>query len=130
MKELLKFKTFTALTEGVSQSTGNPWRKITAIFETLGDRPHDIAFSALNDTCNRVAELKPGMVYEVNFDLNSRDYNGKWYTDAKAWAIIEPNAFDKMPQQPAAPAPQPKKAVQTSIDTLPPIGSSSDDLPF
>ena len=101
MKELLKFKTFTAPMEGVSQSTGNPWRKITAIFETLGDRPHDIAFSALNDTCNRVAELKPGMVYEVNFDLNSREYNGKWYTDAKAWAIIEPNAFDNMPQQPA-----------------------------
>ena len=124
------YKGHSDVTEGVAQGTGNAWRKVTAIFETTGDYPKIVAFTAMNSNCEQVMQLQAGKLYRISFDLSSREYNGKWYTDAKAWAIIDPNAFDKMPQQPAAPAPQPRKAVQTSIDTLPPIGSSSDDLPF
>jgi hypothetical protein len=42
----------------------------------------------------------------IDFDIESREYNGRWYTDIKAWRITpqaessegpEPGSFDSMP---------------------------------
>lgn len=132
MKETMKFQGLAATTEGVS-AQGNPWRKTYAIFETIGDHPRTIAVMCFNDMCQRAAELVKGGVYEVNADITSREFNGKWYTDVKAWGIYDPKQWDNTPppiQPNEEPKTQPGKAVQTSIDTMPPIGTSSDDLPF
>jgi len=31
--------------------------------------------------------MKTGDEVTVSFDLESRDFNGKWYTDVKAWKV-------------------------------------------
>jgi len=31
--------------------------------------------------------LRIGETLSVSFDIESREYNGKWYTDAKAWKV-------------------------------------------
>ena len=31
--------------------------------------------------------LKVGANLKVDFDVESREYNGKWYTDVKAWKV-------------------------------------------
>ena len=31
--------------------------------------------------------LKQGDTVEVSVDLESREYNGRWYTDVKAWKV-------------------------------------------
>lgn len=124
------FKGHTTAEEGVSAS-GNSWRKITAIFETPGEYPKTIAFVAMNNACELVTQLQPGKTYVVSYDLQSRAYtdrNGRerWATDAKAWGFREPQTAPQ-PQ----PQPQPKPTpVQMRLDTLPPIGTDSDDLPF
>lgn len=121
------------VTEGTSAS-GNAWRKVNAIFETLGDYPKTIAFSALNSTVERVLQLQSGRTYKVSFDLTSREYNGKWYTDAKAWAINEPEPATGGQRLPD-PKPQPK-AVQTDMFNQPApchvvaFAADGDDLPF
>lgn len=122
MKEKMIYKGHSDITEGVSQS-GNAWRKVTGIFETVGDYPRTIAVTAMNANCQRVLELKPGKVYEVNFDIKSREFNGKWYTDVNAWAI---NDIDVEVGGPRIPDPQPK-AVQTSMN-LPEQRYTSDDF--
>jgi hypothetical protein len=120
------FKGHTAAEEGVSAS-GNSWRKITAIFETPGEYPKTIAFVAMNNACELVTKLQPGKTYVVSYDLQSRAYTDRtgrerWSTDAKAWGFKEPQT---------ATQPQPKPTpVQTRLDTLPPIGTDSNDLPF
>ena len=122
------FKGHTAAEEGVSAS-GNSWRKITAIFETSGDYPKTIAFVAMNNACELVTQLQPGKTYVVSYDLQSRAYTDRtgrerWSTDAKAWGFKEPQT---------APQPQPQQKptpVQMRLDTLPPIGTDSNDLPF
>lgn len=122
------FKGHTAAEEGVSAS-GNSWRKITAIFETSGDYPKTIAFVAMNNACELVTQLQQGKTYVVSYDLQSRAYTDRtgrerWSTDAKAWGFKEPQTA---PQ----PQPQPKPTpVQMRLDTLPPIGTDSNDLPF
>ena len=108
------YKGHTEAVEGVSKS-GNSYRKMTAIFETMGDRPKTIAFQAMNATCETVLTLVTGRAYRVSFDVESREYNGKWYTDARTWAF---NAVEQQAQQPK------------TFDPLPPIGTDSNDLPF
>lgn len=126
------YKGHTAAEEGVSAS-GNSWRRITAIFEIMGEYPKTIAFVAMNNSCELVTQLQQGKTYVVSYDLQSRAYtdrNGRerWSTDAKAWAFKEPQQYQQ-PQPAPQPQPQPRP-IQTRIDQLPPIGTDSDDLPF
>jgi len=57
-------------------------------------------WGAVIDTFN----YQPGETITVSFDLSSREYNGKWYTEAKAWKVqaaekkeemIPGNSFDE-----------------------------------
>lgn len=127
------YKGHSDVTEGVAQGTGNAWRKVTAIFETTGDYPKNVAFTAMNSNCEQVMQLQAGKLYRISFDLSSREYNGKWYTDAKAWAFNEPNAADHLPTQQAPaqePAHQPRP-VQTNMFNNPaPAEFAGNDLPF
>ena len=68
------------------------------------------------------ARLKEGATYNVSVNIESREYNGRWYTDIRAWRI--------QPKQAEAPAPMPD---------MPPLGEEPsyastpaevDDLPF
>ena len=130
----LIYKGHSDVTEGVAQSTGQPWRKVNAIFETSGDYPKTIAFACLNSMVERVLQLQAGKTYNVSFDIASREYNGKWYTDAKAWAINEPEPATGGQRLPD-PKPQPK-AVQTAMNlpeqryTSDDFNRNNDDLPF
>ena len=40
----------------------------------------------------REFDLKQGEAVEVSVDLESREYNGRWYTDVKAWKVSKYNA--------------------------------------
>lgn len=116
------YKGHTEVSEGVSRN-GNAYRKTTAIFETIGDYPKTVAFNIMNSNIERLQQLQKDKAYKVNFDLQSREYNGKWYTDAKAWAILDIETEQSQQQR--------AQAVQAQLDMpLPPIGTDSDDLPF
>ena len=74
---------------------------------------------------SEVSQLREGMTCTVSVNVESREYNGRWYTDVKAWRI-QPKAAEA----PAQTAPMPE---------MPPImeepGYASgttevDDLPF
>ena len=36
--------------------------------------------------------IKQGEMVEVSVDLESREYNGRWYTDVKAWKVPKDGA--------------------------------------
>ena len=116
-------KQITNPQEGVNKQ-GNPWRKATIITETIGNYSKTIAFVTFNSTLDEVTKLNPGAVIDIEFDLESREYNGKWYTDA----ILRSATLHAQPQ----PAPQPKRATQTAINIVPPTDDTKevDDLPF
>ena len=113
------YKGHTEAVEGVSKS-GNSYRKMTAIFETISDHPKTIAFNAMNAACETVATLVEGRLYRVSFDVESREFNGKWYTDARAWAFRSPD------EQPTQSAPQAKPQPQQVQSTM----FAGNDLPF
>jgi len=62
------------------------WKKQDIIVETKGQYPRKICVSIWGDKINE-GHLQIGNELKIAFDIESRDYNGKWYTDIKAWKI-------------------------------------------
>lgn len=68
---------------GVSKS-GNTWNKATLIVETISQYPKKVAISNMR----RAAEfhaLPVGSVLTFDIDIDSREYNGRWYTEVNCW---------------------------------------------
>lgn len=63
------------------------WVKQDFIIETSDQYPKTICFTAWGDLADTVSGLKPGQEVTVSFNPESREYNGKYYTDLKAWKI-------------------------------------------
>jgi hypothetical protein len=62
------------------------WKKQEFILETSGEYPKKVCFSLWGDKIDQ-SPLNQGTAVKVSFDIESREYNGKWYTDAKAWKV-------------------------------------------
>lgn len=62
------------------------WKKQDIIVETEGQYPKKVCISIWGDKINE-AILKPGNQLTIDFDVESREYNGRWYTDVKAWRV-------------------------------------------
>lgn len=62
------------------------WKKQSIIVETDGQFPKKICITAWGDKIN-AAQLQIGNRLTIDFDLESREYNGRWYTDVKAWKV-------------------------------------------
>lgn len=92
------------------------WKKQNIIVETEGQYPKKICISIWGDKINP-AQLQSGNKLTIDFDIESREFNGRWYTDVKAWKIEmsegslpdHPAEFslgnDRLPEPPAAPMP-------------------------
>ena len=62
------------------------WKKQDIIVETDGQYPKKICISVWGDKINE-DQLKIGNRLKIDCDIESREYNGRWYTDVKAWKI-------------------------------------------
>lgn len=133
---------------GVSRA-GKDWRKKEWVFETFGAYPHNVAVSAMNDRINNFAHLTIGQSYKVSVDADSREYNGRWYTELRMYAVSDLAAAPAQPGapqygQPAAPQygqPAAPQAPTFGADAFTPQAPASpaapqapaddsDDLPF
>jgi hypothetical protein len=62
------------------------WRKQDIIVETDSQYPKKICISIWGDKINE-NQLVIGNILDISFELESREFNNKWYTDVKAWKI-------------------------------------------
>jgi Domain of unknown function (DUF3127) len=93
------------------------WRKQDFILEIPGEFVKKICITVWGDNIDRFA-LKVGESVTVSIDLQSREYNGRWYTDVKGWRLERTQAAEG-----AQPSPEP-------LPPLPAASEIEDDLPF
>ncbi|MBX7226117.1 MAG: DUF3127 domain-containing protein [Chitinophagales bacterium] len=91
------------------------WKKQEVIIETNAQYPKKICVSIWGDKINS-SQLVIGNQLTLSIDLESREYNGRWYTEARAWKV------DVDGQQPT-----PAREVAPFPTEEPPF---EDDLPF
>lgn len=68
------------------QGKNGTWKKLDFVIETSGQYPKKVCFSLWGDKIDS-AQLKVDEDVTVSFEPESREYNGKWYTDLRAWKI-------------------------------------------
>jgi hypothetical protein len=79
-------KLVSVLPEQTGNGKNGVWRKQDVVIETEGKFPKKICVSIWGDKADR-SILQPGNQLKVSFDLESREFNGRWYTDVKAWKV-------------------------------------------
>lgn len=75
--------------EGVSKSTGNPWKTAEFLFEVPGLYPRHIVFSVRDGQTRRIAmfDAMVGKNVVVVFGIDAREYEGRWYNEVGAYGI-------------------------------------------
>lgn len=104
---------------GGTSKNGSTWRKQEYILETKEQFPKKICFNAWGDKIDQFG-IRMGDMVTVSADVESREYQGKWYTEVKAWRV------QKATDSPSASGSGPSSA---PIEPLPPI-EGDDELPF
>ena len=85
-----KGKVFAILAEQKGTSAGGKaWSKIDFVIEeTEGQYPKKVIFNAMGEKMLPVVKsLTVGQLVEVHYNLDAREYNGKWFTNINAWRI-------------------------------------------
>ncbi len=105
---------------GVSRG-GNEWKKQEFVVETEEQYPKKVCFTLFNDKASLIDGFKPGTEVEVSFNLESREFNGKWFHNINAWKI-DRVATENVPEPPPP----------FGIDDIPPEPTDDfgGDLPF
>ena len=128
------------LQEVRGESQRGPWVRGGFVIETDGDYPRQVAFTTFGeDRLAMVKSIPLNTPVVVNFNPESREYEGRWYTDLRCSRIqnyvpgqMPPAAtgyaWPAAPQAPAAPAAA-APAQPQAPSFASPLGGE-DDLPF
>lgn len=120
----IKGKIILALPEqsGTSKA-GNAWKKREYVLETQETYPRKVHFDFFGDKADQFP-LSVGDDITLSFDIESREYNGRWFTSIRGWKAEKSNAGADMP-----PMQQPPMIDEPPMPASP-MGGASDDLPF
>ena len=117
-------KVLQVLPEIKGTSARGEWKKQDFVIETAEEQyPKKICFTLFNDKNGTFDKIKPNMVVEVSFSIESREYNDKWFSNINAFRVdlVQPGG-DSGNYPPSF-----------SQSDIPPIGGDQDDkddLPF
>jgi len=122
------------LQEGISKTSGNPWKLQTYVLETQEQYPRKVAFEIFGEDRIKNNPCQVDDIVTVSFDIESREVNGRWFTSIRAWKVqqgvveaAQPAPVAAQPAQPAQPV-QPAANVE-SFDEAAGAGEGTD-LPF
>ncbi|OQX99235.1 MAG: hypothetical protein B6I20_10200 [Bacteroidetes bacterium 4572_117] len=114
-------KVVKILPEQKGQGKNGTWVKQEFVIETMDQYPKKACFSAWGDKTAAIKQLITGDEITVSFNIESREYNERWYTDLRAWKIVKGSQTTSSPNINDAPP--------LSENDIPPEEESSD-LPF
>jgi hypothetical protein len=109
-------KIIAVLPIATGQGKNGTWRSQDYVLETADQYPKKVCFNFFGDKIDQFPLAIDEMV-TVSFDLESREYNGRWFTSVRAWKV------DKSTSGPVAISSAP------SFDAVP-TASEGTDLPF
>lgn len=113
-------------------STRGEWKKQEFILETDDQYPRKICLSLWGDKVSDIVGIAIGESITASINLESREFNGRWYTDARAWRIVRGTVAPASgaAATPSASAPQPAVPPPPVDDDFAGSGETFDDLPF
>lgn len=81
------------------QSARGPWQKQNFIIETTDSQfPRKVCIGLWTNQIPILQSYQIGDMIRAYINIESREFNGRWYTDVRAWKLENP-AMVAMPQQ-------------------------------
>lgn len=132
--------------ERAGTSARGEWKLKGYVIETHDTYPRKMMFEVFGEERLRRFNVQVGQEVLVSFDIDAREYNGRWYNSIRAFDVRQvdpaqygaqaapaPTAFPPAPD--AAPVAANPAAPAAEAAPFPPApaageGESTDDLPF
>ncbi len=99
-------------------SAKGEWVRQEVIFDQPSDFNRKVCISFWGDKAQEVATFKVGEALTLSVNIESREFNGRWYTSLQAWKVARKQA-EQAPEMP----PMPEFAPAEESEPV-------DDLPF
>ena len=110
---------------GVSNSTGNPWIAQQYVIETQEQYPKRLCFEAFGEDRIASFNIQEGENITVSFDIDAREYQGRWYNSFRAWKVERANPVQDVQVQDV----QVQNETGDDLSFLDDPFGSKDDLP-
>lgn len=110
--------------KGGTSRNGNEWKVQEYVIETHDQYPRRMCFDVFGDDKIKQFNIQIGEELNVSFDIDAREWQGRWFNSIRAWKVERVGAA---PQVPPTEAPFPP------MNTAPADFSATDekdDLPF
>jgi len=114
----LKGKVIQLLPMQSGMGKKGPWKKQEFIVETQAQYPKKVCLSAWGDKVEQFG-VTVGDLVNVSVDLESREYNGRWYTEARAWKLEKSGNAGSGASDPIGEEPFTTSGSNVSADDLP-----------
>lgn len=77
---------------GKSARTGNDWASQSYVLETHDQYPRRMVFDVFGDDKIQQFNIQPGQELTVSFDIDAREYQGRWFNSIRAWRVMPAQA--------------------------------------
>lgn len=131
---------------GVSARTGTPWKVKSYVLEVQDSNsqfPRRMVFDVFGEERINNMNIQEGQDLRVSFDIDAREYQGRWFNSIRAWKVEPAGAAAPVAATPGvtlgvAAAPSQDPFNSSAPQVTPPFGNpdggegegSTDDLPF
>jgi hypothetical protein len=102
------------------------WQKQEFILETPGQYPKQVCLSLWGQEKIDKYDLQVGLTVTAHIELESREYNGRYYTEVRAWKI----EWDANQRRWTPGGEEPKKEQRPETVKQEVVDNGVDDLPF
>ncbi len=110
----VKGRIFKVMDPLTGESTRGQWKKQEFVIETIEQFPKKVCFTVWNDKI-ALSSINADQIITIHFNAESREYNGRWYTDLSAWKMDSESASAAINDMP----PPPQDMMQPEEDSLP-----------
>lgn len=107
------------------QGRNGEWKRQEYVVENHDQYPRKMCFNVWGDRIDTFA-LKEGEEVTVSFDIDAREWNGRWFNDIRAWKVDRVQAAQQAPADMPGVPPVPNAMPADNM----PAYDSNDDLPF
>jgi hypothetical protein len=113
------------------QGRNGEWKKQEYVLEynTDSQYPKRMCFNLWGEKVDQF-NIREGQNLTVSFDIDCREYQGRWYNDIRAWKVIEQQGGIPVADLQAPFSGQQMPPPFTPQDVPAANGNAADDLPF
>jgi hypothetical protein len=84
---------------GVSKTSGKEWKLQAYVLETQEQYPRNVHFEIFGDDRIKSNQCNIDDMVTVSFDIESREFNGRWFTSIRAWRVVDAALTQDSPKE-------------------------------